>query len=344
MAARSLPPRWIHFWALLTLLATLGLLGMGGLVTSHGAGLAVPDWPNTFGYNMFLFPISKWVGGIFYEHLHRLWASGVGMLTIVLAVGLAWQEPRAWMRRLGWTALVLVILQGVLGGLRVTLLKNEIGIVHACLAQAFFVLIGFLALATSRWWGETAETISPRSVPVKWRWLVIVITAVVYLQLALGARMRHAHLGLSIPDYPLAYGQVIPPFDAASVEQINEMRYQKGLPSTTTEQIVVQFTHRTLAIVIFFAIMVCAEQARCPQTPRVLRRMVMFWAGLVALQFVLGAATVWSDKAADVATAHVVVGALTLLTGAMLGAMTWRIQSNPDRVDDNRGISNTMVA
>lgn len=331
-------------WAWLTLLATLGLLGMGGLVTSHGAGLAVPDWPNTFGYNMFLFPISKWVGGIFYEHLHRLWASGVGLLTIVLAVGLAWTDSRAWMRRLGWTALVLVIVQGVLGGLRVTMLKDEIGIVHACLAQAFFVLIGVLTLATSRWWQETAETISPRSISVNWRWLVLGITAVVYLQLALGARMRHAHLGLSIPDYPLAYNQILPPLDTASLERINEARYLQGQPSTTKEQIAVQFTHRTLAIAILLAIMVCADKVRRPQVPLVLRRMVMIWAGLVALQFILGAATIWSNKAADVATAHVVTGALTLLIGALLGAMAWRIQSNPDRVDDNRGISNTMVA
>lgn len=337
-------PRWLHYWSLLTLVATFGLLAMGGLVTSHGVGLAVPDWPNTFGYNLFLFPIDRWVGGVFYEHVHRLWASGVGMLTIVLAVGLAWKEPRAWLRRLGWLALVLVIVQGVLGGLRVTMLKNEIGIFHACLAQTFFVLIGFIALATSRWWCESAETISPRVVSVRWRGLVLAVCALVYGQLALGAAMRHAHMGLSIPDYPLAYGQLIPLLGDQSLERVNEWRFRAGLPQTSVAQIALQFTHRTLAVVILIGIMICADGVRRPQVPRALRRGVMVWAGLVALQFVLGAATIWTNKAADVATAHVAVGALTLLTGALLAAMAWRIQSNPDRVDDNRGISNTMVA
>src|SRR5947209_8997094 len=107
------------------------------MVTSKNVGLAVPDWPTTFGYNMFLFPISKWVGGILFEHTHRLIASSVGFLTIILAVWLWRAEPRLWVRRLAFGAVAAVILQGVLGGLRVTLLKNEIGIFHACLAEAF---------------------------------------------------------------------------------------------------------------------------------------------------------------------------------------------------------------
>ena len=111
------------------------------MVTSKGVGLAVPDWPTTFGYNMFLFPVSKWVGGIFFEHVHRLVASTVGILTIVLTVWLWCGESRRWLRSLGLAALALVVLQGLLGGLRVTLLKDEIGIFHACLAQMFFGLL-----------------------------------------------------------------------------------------------------------------------------------------------------------------------------------------------------------
>ena len=122
------------------------------MVTSKGVGLAVPDWPTTFGYNMFLFPVSKWVGGIFFEHTHRLIASAIGFLTIILAVWLWRAEIRRWVRNLGFAALVVVILQGVLGGLRVTMLKDEIGIFHACLAQAFFGLLIVIALATSRLW------------------------------------------------------------------------------------------------------------------------------------------------------------------------------------------------
>src|SRR5213596_4080868 len=139
-----------------TAFATLLLICSGGMVTSKGVGLAVPDWPTTFGYNMFLFPASKWIGGIFFEHTHRLIASTVGFLTIILATWLWFADPRRWVRMLGMAAVGGVILQGVLGGLRVTMLKNEIGIFHACLAQAFFGLIVIIALVTSRSWRAPA--------------------------------------------------------------------------------------------------------------------------------------------------------------------------------------------
>src|SRR6476659_7666659 len=143
--ARSVDNPWLNRFACLTAVITLVLVCIGGLVTSHGAGMAVPDWPTTFGYNMFFFPISKWVGGIFYEHTHRLFASGVGFLTIILAVWLGLKEERRWLRWLGLAALVAVILQGVLGGLRVVWMKDEIGIFHAALAQLYFALICAIA-------------------------------------------------------------------------------------------------------------------------------------------------------------------------------------------------------
>ncbi len=145
----SAPSYWLNrfVWALAAL--TLFLICSGGMVTSKNAGLAVPDWPTTFGYNMFLFPVSQWVGGIFFEHSHRLIASAIGFLTIVLAVWLWRKESRLWLRMLGIVALAAVILQGVLGGLRVTMLKDEIGIFHACLAQAFLGLLVFIAVVRS---------------------------------------------------------------------------------------------------------------------------------------------------------------------------------------------------
>src|SRR5204862_7211342 len=106
--------RWLHRFAFLTAIATLFLICSGGMVTSKGVGLAVPDWPTTFGYNMFLFPVSRWVGGILFEHTHRLIASSVGFLTIILAVWLWFSEPRRWVRMLGVTAVGAVIFQGVL--------------------------------------------------------------------------------------------------------------------------------------------------------------------------------------------------------------------------------------
>ena len=113
------------------------------------------DWlgnTTTFGYNMFLFPVSKWVGGILFEHTHRLMGSLVGFLTIILAVWLWLSEDRRWLRNLGVIAVIGVILQGVLGGLRVTMMKDQIGIFHACVAQAFLVLLVFIALTTTRSW------------------------------------------------------------------------------------------------------------------------------------------------------------------------------------------------
>src|ERR1700704_3353776 len=139
--------RWLHRFAWLTSIVTLLLICSGGMVTSKGVGLAVPDWPTTFGYNMFFFPVSKWVGGIFFEHTHRLIASVIGFLTIILAVWLWRAHVAPWIRTLGWASLGAVVLQGVLGGLRVTLLKDQIGVFHACLAQAFFGLLVIIALA-----------------------------------------------------------------------------------------------------------------------------------------------------------------------------------------------------
>ena len=150
-------PRYIrslHVLALLTAAATFPLIFMGGLVTSHRAGMSVPDWPNSYGYNMFLFPPRLWIGGILYEHTHRLMGTVVGMLSLVLAVW-AWRvEPRRWVRWLAASVLLGVILQGVLGGLRVVLVKLNLAIVHACIAQAFLGLAALIAVVTSRWWIE----------------------------------------------------------------------------------------------------------------------------------------------------------------------------------------------
>src|SRR5438034_8861400 len=118
--------RPLHVIALLTTAATFPLIFMGGLVTSHGAGMSVPDWPNSYGYNMFLFPPRLWIGGILYEHTHRLMGTVVGMLAIGLTI-VAWRtESRRWVLWLATSVLGAVILQGVLGGLRVVLVKLDL--------------------------------------------------------------------------------------------------------------------------------------------------------------------------------------------------------------------------
>jgi heme a synthase len=181
---------WLHRFALLTALVTFPLLFVGGLVTSTGSALAVPDWPTTFGYNLFLYPLSRMVGGVLYEHSHRLLGALVGLLTIILTLGLWLREPRPWLRWLGTMALAAVILQGVLGGLRVILLQHTLGIIHACLAQAFFALLVSLAFFTSA--GAHA---SPQQVAAedhgRLRRLCVLTTTFIYVQMVCGAIVRH---------------------------------------------------------------------------------------------------------------------------------------------------------
>src|SRR4029450_10682474 len=217
---------WLNRFAWFTAFATLLLICSGGMVTSKGVGLAVPDWPTTFCYNMFLFPASKWIGGIFFEHTHRLIASTVGFLTIILAAWLWFADPRRWVRMLGIAAVAGVILQGVLGGLRVTMLKDEIGIFHACLAQAFFGLIVLIALVTSRSWRAVVAVVDRGK---SLRLIALVTTVFIYLQLALGATMRHQHRDLAITDFPTAYGQWIPDTSAAAIARINAARGAVGV-------------------------------------------------------------------------------------------------------------------
>src|SRR5207253_5693812 len=211
---------WLNRFAWFTAFATLLLICSGGMVTSKGVGLAVPDWPTTFGYNMFLFPASKWIGGIFFEHTHRLIASTVGFLTIILAIWLWLVEDRHWVRNLGLIALAGVILQGVLGGLRVTMLKDEIGIFHACLAQAFLGLIVVIALVTSKFWRALSDaTVDPKKfAPIKT--IAIAATVAIYVQLALGATMRHQHRDLAILDFPTANSAWIPDTSSTALTKI----------------------------------------------------------------------------------------------------------------------------
>src|SRR5947209_12054467 len=228
------------------------------MVTSKNVGLAVPDWPTTFGYNMFLFPVSKWVGGILYEHTHRLVASGVGFLTIILAVWLWLKEERRWLCWLGVLALVAVILQGVLGGLRVTWMKDELGIFHATLAQMFFILICSIALFSSRWWIEGREP-SGNAIQLSVLCRISIVgTLLIFCQFVLGATMRHQHAGLAIPDFPTAYGHLWPAMDAGSITLYNQQRLETAaLNSITAFQVGLQMAHRLMALSICVVVVCC---------------------------------------------------------------------------------------
>ncbi|MBA3651045.1 MAG: COX15/CtaA family protein [Chthoniobacterales bacterium] len=329
------PNPFLHRFAWLLVGATLLLICSGGMVTSKGVGLAVPDWPTTFGYNMFFFPVSKWVGGIFFEHTHRLIASVVGFLTIILAVWLWRAKVARWIKTLGWVSLGAVVLQGVLGGLRVTLLKDEIGIFHACLAQAFFGMLVIIALATSRLWPRLARAgaLPPRSLAL----FAIVITGIIYGQLGLGAAMRHQHRDLAIMDFPLAYGQIIPATDPATIARINQARNRQAWSDVSAGQIWLQMAHRFGAAVIgltiaWFWVLVRREK---PDTPA-LRTLANLWLGLVIAQIALGAWTIWSNKAADIATAHVAVGAVTFAVGILISAVLLRLRHRSEAAESAR--------
>ena len=310
---------WLFRFAVLTAFVTFLLIGLGGLVTSHGAGMSVPDWPNTYGYNMFAFPISKWVGGIFYEHTHRLLASAVGLLTTILAVWLWLADSRQWMKWLGITAFLGVIAQGILGGLRVTLHMNSLGVFHATIAQLFFILVCAIALFTSRFWKELFTGKKNFFIPRGLRTLVLATTALIVIQLIIAATMRHQHAGLSIPDFPLAYGKIWPATNPDAIANYNAHRVSATEEAPVTVfQIELQMAHRAVALAISILIAACAWLAwKRLGGKDPLAKLAFFWLALIFAQVALGAATIWTNKAADVATAHVMVGALSLVTGAL---------------------------
>jgi cytochrome c oxidase assembly protein subunit 15 len=320
---RSTYHPWLNRFAWLTAGATFLLLGLGGLVTSHEAGMSVPDWPTTYGYNMFLFPLRLWQCNIFYEHTHRLLASLVGLLTTILAAWLWLRESRAWLRWLGACAFSAVLLQGLLGGLRVTLLKDQIGIVHATLAQSFFVLLTLIALFASGIGEKLMQCTQATRVSGSLRWLTLASTGLILVQLVFGATMRHQHAGLAVPDFPLAYGQIWPPMDGASLTRINSQRASIEQPkSITAFQIGLHMAHRLVALSIVFLVGNVAWKTRRELGATALQaKLSLAWLAIICIQASLGATIVWSNKAADVATAHVLVGALTLLTGSILSAV-----------------------
>jgi cytochrome c oxidase assembly protein subunit 15 len=166
------------------------LIVAGALVTSNNAGLAVPDWPTSFGS---LYKIPPMVGGIKYEHGHRMLAEFVGFLTIVFAVWTQMKDPRPWMKKLGWFALVLVIVQGIFGGLTVKhLLPWYVSTIHGMVAQTFFSLSMLLVIFNGRRWIESAPAPIPQKSSFDLRhssWLPV---AAVYMQLFFGAAFRHS--------------------------------------------------------------------------------------------------------------------------------------------------------
>jgi len=160
--AREPNENWGGTFVWVAVAATSLLLAAGGLVTSAEAGMAVHDWPTSFGYNMFLYPFSRMTGGIYYEHAHRLMGFLVGLTTLVMAVLLMRTDRRGWIRKLAWVAVLAVVVQAVLGGLRVTDRNLALAMVHGVLAQLFFsTLVALAAFNSSLWKGDRAGSARP---------------------------------------------------------------------------------------------------------------------------------------------------------------------------------------
>jgi cytochrome c oxidase assembly protein subunit 15 len=203
------PQDWTAMFSKVAVAATFLLIVAGGLVTSQEAGLAVVDWPNTFGSNMFMYPLSRMTGGIYYEHAHRLFGALVGITTLALAAHLWRVDSRGWVRRLALVAVIVVVTQGILGGLRVTGqftlstsaedMTPSIGlaIVHGVLGQLFLALIVFLAVVTSKWWRE-APPAEVRPTAATDRSIQVGLVSVLAIQLVFGAVQRHIAQGLLI--------------------------------------------------------------------------------------------------------------------------------------------------
>jgi cytochrome c oxidase assembly protein subunit 15 len=321
----------VHLLALLVACSTATLIFAGGLVTSTESGLSVPDWPNTYGWFMFFFPIEKMVGGIFYEHSHRLIASTVGFLILVQAIVLWRVEARQWVRWLGFVALAAVITQGLLGGITVLwYLPRPISIAHASLAQIVFCLAVTIALATSPGWrrgyarsgGAAGRATEPldfardrQDPPARLRRLAVITTALIYLQIVIGATMRHNDAGLAIPDFPLIFGGLLPP--------------QWNFP------IAIHFAHRVGAVIVTLMILLTTTGVcRSAWDRRQLRTPTVALLLLVAVQITLGALTVLSQKHYIINSLHVVTGGTVLITSLVLTLRLHR--SRFDRAGDGR--------
>jgi cytochrome c oxidase assembly protein subunit 15 len=294
----------LHRYTVLCAAATFFLIFVGGLVTSTGSALAVPDWPLAFG--KFIPPLT---GGIRFEWGHRVVAGAVSLLTLLLAVWNWWIEPRRWVRITAFAALGLIILQAVLGGLTVLmLLPLPLAVAHAATAQAFFCLMITLVLFSSRGFGYPKSTavLEARYRP-SLALPATVTTVATYAQILIGAVMRHVGAGLAIQDFPTSYGRLIPPFYSFAVD--------------------INFAHRCGALVVTLLITWTVQRVlRFYWAVRPLRSCAFVTLSLLAIQMTLGALTIWTGRAVLPTTVHVAVGAALLAASLALTIRAYEIE------------------
>lgn len=295
----------LHRLAVLLAAYVVLLITAGGLVKSLEAGLSVPDWPLSYGM---LNPPRWWqIETVRAEHGHRLIAGIALLLTLGLTAWIARREPRAWVRRLAYGAMAVVLAQAALGGITVLFfLPTAISVAHAGLAQLFLALIVTLAVVTSRFWLATPRA-SDGGPGRAVTGLATLSAAGIYLQILLGAVMRHTGAGLAIPDFPLAFGGIIP-------EHWNFA-------------IAVHFSHRLGALLaatmIFWTF---GRVLRVAVEEKALFRPAAAMTVLVLIQGTLGGLVVWTEKAVLVNTLHVGTGALLFATSVTLMLASRRLR------------------
>lgn len=318
---------WLRPFSKLTCLATFFLIFAGGLVTSTGSGLAVPDWPLSYGM---IFP--PMVGGVFYEHGHRMVATVVGFLMLCLAIALGRMETRRWVRNLGFVALGAVVVQGLLGGLTVKLfLPPPVSVAHGILAQTFFLMTIVLAYSLSAE-RETRQHESETGNPAFLR-LNLLLIFFIYLQLLFGATMRHTASGLAVPDFPTVGGEWWPQFDSLMLQRINARRFDMNLDPVSMGQVVFHILHRLGSLLVLGVLLVLNRVGLRPSAvTRKVKATLWMLNAVVALQILLGIFTVLTEKEPYLTSVHVVLGAgvlgLTVLMFVRAAPLSWGALKN----------------
>ena len=350
---KALYTRNLHYFALLTVMVAILLIVAGATVTSTGSGDAVPDWPLSYGS---LTPPMK--GGILFEHSHRLIAGLTGLLIAILAIWLWRKEKRKTVKWMGFGALLAVIIQATLGGLRVLIVSNAgvqdtilsltgnaslvdsriiITAIHAVLAQSIVCLIVAIAVMTSRSWMDFKDDnikVSSNIFSVN-----IILVAAVFLQLVIGAFVRHTGSGLIIPDFPLSFGKIIPPF--------RNLPNKANIPFPISDQeflakVVLQFSHRIMGIIILALIVYFFIQWNKIDKTAFLPKILML---LTVVQIILGAVNIWSKKSVISTIPHVAIGAviLALCVASLLKVWRVRISKQGATVLDDQAVKSQLA-
>ena len=301
---------WLRRLSKLTVFSTLFLIFVGALVKSHEVGLSVPDWPTTYGKQMFSFPLSDMVGGIFYEHGHRMIATIVGFFTMMQAIWLGFSNHPNWLKRLGFLALAMVIIQGLFGGITVLFfLPPPISIIHGILAQTFFIVTIVIAYSLSSERQNRLNSGASLSI----RKGALAMGAVVYLQLILGALMRHTASGLAIPDFPSMGGFWFPTFTASMIENINSILFDLDVDPVSKGQVIIHFLHRVGALIVTVVMMYFyIKHSKAIKKRGLGQSTLTAIISIVGVQITLGVLTVTSVRSPYIASFHVATGAALL--------------------------------